>query len=69
MAIDTTKAILFIERNQVRYKEGGMNGVIKSFNVRPVQAIFQGVDVIVTLEDGHIRRIKGPDYNMDESVK
>lgn len=69
MAVDPTKAILFIEGKQVRYKEGGMNGIIKSFNVKPVQAVFQGIDVIVTLEDGHIRRIKGPNYNMDEHVK
>lgn len=69
MAVDPTKAVLFIEGKQVRYKQGGMNGVIKSFNVKPISAVFQGIDVIVTLENGQIRRIKGPNYNMDEHVK
>ena len=69
MAVDPSKAVLFIEGKQVRYKQGGMNGIIKSFNVKPVQAVFQGIDVIVNLENGHIRRIKGPSYNVDESVK
>ena len=69
MAVDPSEAILFIEGNQVRYKQGGINGIIKSFDVKPVQAVFQGIDVIVTLEDGHIRRIKGPNYNMDEYIK
>ena len=69
MAVDPSKAVLFIEGKQVRYKQGGTNGIIKLFNVKPVQAVFQGIDVIVTLEDGHIRRIKGPNYSVDECVK
>lgn len=69
MAIDVKKAVLFIERNQVRYKQGGMNGFIKAFNSKPISAYFQGIDVIVTLENGQIRIIKGPHYTMDESVK
>ena len=69
MAVDPTKAVILIEGKQVRYKQGGINGIIKSFNVKPIQAVFQGIDVIVTLEDGHIRRVKGPNYNMVELVK
>lgn len=45
-----------------------MNGVIKSFNFKPVSAVFQGIDVIVTLENGWVRRIVGPSYNEDQSV-
>ena len=69
MAVDPTKAALFIEGHQVRYKEGGMNGVIKAFDTKPVSASFQGTDVIVTLEDGRIRRITGMNYSIDEFVK
>lgn len=69
MAVDPTKAVLFIEGKQVRYKQSGTNGVIKAFNVKPTSAVFQGIDVIVNLENGQIRRIKGPGYNMDESVR
>jgi hypothetical protein len=69
MAIDPTKAVLYIKGKEVRYNQSGFGGCIKSFRVNPVQAVFQGIDVIVTLEDGHIRRIKGPGYNVDESVK
>ena len=68
MGVDPSKAVLFIERNQVRYKQGGFNGVIKSFNFKPVSAVFQGIDVIVTLENGWVRRIVGPSYSMDKSV-
>lgn len=68
MGVDPTKAVLFIEGKQVRYKQGGMNGVIKSFNFKPVSAVFQGIDVIVTLENGWVRRIVGPSYSMDKSV-
>lgn len=69
MAIDPTKDVLYIKGNEVRYKQRGFDGSIRRFRVNPVQAVFQGIDVIVTLEDGHIRRIKGPGYNVDESVK
>ena len=69
MAIDPTKDVLYIKGNEVRYKQRGFDGSIKRFNVKPVQAVFQGIDIIVTLEDGHIRRIKGPGYNVDESIK
>lgn len=69
MAIDVKKAVLFIEGKQVRYKQGGTNGMIKSFNVKPTNAVFQGIDVIVTLENGQIRKIKGPSYSVDEAVK
>ena len=68
MAVDPTKAVLFIDGKQVRYKQGGMNGIIKSFNSKPVSAVFQGIDVIVTLENGQVRRIEGPGYNVDRSV-
>ena len=69
MAVDPKKAVLFIEGTQVRYKQGGMNGIIKAFDLKPVSAVFQGIDVIVNLENGKIRRIKGPGYNMDEHIK
>tara|TARA_B110000208_G_scaffold157689_1_gene191514 strand:+ start:305 stop:511 length:207 start_codon:yes stop_codon:yes gene_type:complete len=68
MGVDPTKAVLFIDGKQVRYKQGSMNGVIKSFNFKPVSAVFQGIDVIVTLDNGWVRRIVGPSYNMDMSV-
>jgi hypothetical protein len=68
MAVDPSKAVLFIEGNQVRYKQGGYNGIIKSFNSKPISAVFQGIDVIVTLENGQIRRIEGPSYSLDRSV-
>ncbi len=69
MSIDPKKAILFIEGNQVRYKEGGMNGVVKTFNMKPVQAVFQGTDIIVTLENGSIRKLSAPLYNYDQQVR
>jgi hypothetical protein len=71
MAVDPTKAVLFIERNQVRYKQGGMNGIIKSYSHpswKPVSAVFQGIDVIITFESGKVRRIVGPGYNVEEIV-
>lgn len=69
MAVDPKKAVLFIEGKQVRYKQGGMNGMIKSFGVKPTNAIFQGIDVIVTLENGQVRKLRGPSYSVDEAAK
>jgi len=69
MSVDPNKAILFIEGREVRYRQGSMNGVIKSFMARPVAAVFQGIDVIVTFQDGSMRRIRGPRYNMDEPAR
>ncbi len=68
MALDPNKAVLFIEGKQVRYKQGGIDGVIQSFSPKPISAVFQGINIIVTLEDGKKRCLEGPSYNCDRSL-
>lgn len=69
MTLDPTKAILYIQGNTVRYKQGGYDGVIKNFNPKPISAIFQGMNVIVTLENSQILLIEGPGYNYEKRIK
>ena len=62
MELDPSKAVLFIERDTVRYIQDGMNGVVRYFppnEVKPISASFQGNNIIVNLEDGDILRFNG----------
>lgn len=66
MTGDPTKVDLFIEGKLVRYKEVGMNGIIKAFYD---QAVYNDIDVIESIEGGHIRSTQGTYYSMDKHVK
>lgn len=69
MSIDPKKAILYIQGNAVRYKQGGTDGSIKRFNSNPKTASFQGKDIIVHLENGKFIRIIGPSFSNEEPVR
>ena len=69
MALNPTTAKLHIEGKQLRYKDKGINGVIKAFRTNIKKAHYSGSNIIVELETGEIRKLKSPLYNMDELVK
>ena len=69
MALNPATAKLHIEGKQLRYKDTGINGVVKVFRSKIRKANYSGSDIIVELETGEIRKLKSPLYNMDELVK